>query len=99
MMNIINVDEARSLSGFNTLTGARVAMRASRAIKQSAEKDDKTSISVEFQKFKLQKCSIKEARDILKDKGFKVDVTEDKGFVKLHISWFFSADKDMVLVY
>ncbi len=98
-MDIINVDEARSLSGFNSLTGSRIAKLASIAIKQSADEDKKTGTTVELQRYKLQKYSIKEAREILEDNGFRVDVSKDNGLVKLNISWFFPTDRDMELVF
>lgn len=96
-MNMINVDEARSLCGFDSLNGNSIAKKVFRFIKASAEKME-TSTSVEFRKIQLQKYSIKEARDIIENQGFKVEVSDNKGFIKLHISWFFSADKEKKLV-
>ncbi len=97
-MTIINVDEARNICGFDSLKGSLVAHLAFRAIKASAEKRE-TSTSVEFPKFQLRKYSIKEGREILEEQGFQVEASENKGIVKLHISWFLPADKDRTLVF
>jgi hypothetical protein len=95
---IIDVDEARRLCGFDSLNGNSVANIAFRAIKASADKKE-TSTSVEFRRFQLRKYSIKDAREIIEDKGYKVNVSDSKGIIKLHISWFFPADKETVLVF
>ena len=97
-MNTIDVDEARRLCGFNSLTGNCVVSEAFRAIRKSADKDKKTGTSVKFLKFKLQKYTIEEARLILEDKGFIVDVSKDNSSITLNISWFIPADKDRKLV-
>ena len=53
-MKILNVDEARELAGFNTLTGSRVTEIVFEAIRTSAAKE-KMSTSVELRKVKLLK--------------------------------------------
>tara|TARA_Y100000588_G_C13499704_1_gene604637 strand:+ start:165 stop:473 length:309 start_codon:yes stop_codon:yes gene_type:complete len=101
-MNDFNVDDARRNSGFDSLTGANVERKALGAIERTSNgKDDntiKTSTSVEFKRFQLMKYSIKEGREALENRGFKVDVSEQKGNVKLHISWFFDFDKNKKLI-
>ncbi len=108
-MKDFNVDDARRNAGFDSLTGAIIARKALIAIEKDSSgknKDDKTrktSTPLEFKRYQLMKYSIKDAREVLEDKGFKVDVTEPqgkgKGNVKLHISWFFSFDKEKMLVF
>lgn len=97
-MKIINVDEARSFSGFDSLNGNFIAKKAFSSIEESAKKLE-TSTSVEFRKIQLRKYSIKEGREIIEDQGFEVKVSENKGIVKLHISWFLPADKNKKLVF
>lgn len=97
-MMIIDVDEARNKCGFDSLNGHSVANTAFRAIRTSVEKKE-TSTSVEFRRFQLRKYSIKDAREIIEEKGFEVNVSDNKGIVKLHISWFLPADKETVLVF
>ncbi len=96
-MTIISANEARNICGFDSLKGSTVASFAFYAIKTSAGRGE-TSTSVEFRKFKLKKLSIKEGREIIAAQGFRVEVSESNGIVKLHISWFFQADKDRVIV-
>lgn len=98
-MKIINVDDARSFCGFDSLNGNSIASTAFRSIRKAAEIEKETSISVEFRKVQLRKYAIKEGREIIEDQGFKVEVSESKGVIKLHISWFFSADKNKKLVF
>jgi hypothetical protein len=97
-MKIINVDEARTLSGFESLSGNSVANMAFRSIRTAAEVKKETSTSVEFRKIHLRKYSIKEGREMIQEKGFKVEVSDNKELIKLHISWFFSSDKEKKLV-
>lgn len=85
------------MCGFDSLNGNSVAKTAFQAIRASAKKME-TSTSVEFLRFQLRKYSIKDARKTIEQQGFKVQVSDNKGIIKLHISWFLPADKDSVLV-
>jgi|TARA_Y100001934_G_scaffold280976_1_gene389194 hypothetical protein len=96
-MKILNVDEARELAGFNTLTGSRVTEIVFEAIRTSAAKE-KMSTSVELRKVKLRKYAIKECREIITEQGFKIDVSENKGLVTLNVSWLFPSDSEVELV-
>ncbi len=96
-MTIISASEARQICGFDSLKGSNVASLAFHAIRTSAGRRE-TSTSVEFRKFKLKKLSVKEGREIIEAQGFRVEVSESNGIVKLHISWFFQADRDRVII-
>lgn len=98
MRNNFDVDEARRLSGFDSLDGHAISSETIRAIKRSADKEKQTSTTLEFQKFKIQKHAVKEARETLENLGFKVVVSDIKGIIRLNISWFLKADKERVLV-
>jgi hypothetical protein len=97
-MKIIDIDEARRLAGFDSLSGNFVANKAFRSIKEAADEKKHTSTSVSFSIVQLRKQSIKEGREIIEGQGFKVDVSKNKGIIKLDISWFFSSDKEKILV-
>ncbi|MDO6538408.1 hypothetical protein Q4524_07415 [Alteromonas stellipolaris] len=99
MNDPITVDEARSMSGFYSITGSRLCSMAFRAIRNGADKEKKTSVTIDIERYKLQKYSVREAREALEDKGFTVETSENKGLVKFNVSWFLEIDKDMKLLF
>lgn len=97
-MKLIDVDEARSRAGFDSLTCEKVLRKVATSLVKNSD-DEETSISVEFKKFQLQKWALREAMDEIEEQGYAVDFTDKNGIVKLHISWFFDADKDKKLIF
>lgn len=97
-MKIIDVDEARNMSGFYSLSESALVSKVDRAVREAA-KEDQTSVTIEVPRHKLQKYAVKEAREVFEDNGFIVSVSDAKGPVKLNISWFMPKDRTTKLIF